>query len=1114
MKIHCVLQNPSVKTHLEDLTELVGLQLQASGKRPSFENVFNTLREIGVETDLQTTAHIYSYKFDLTDPLYTTQKRLDALSGATQNRILKKTHTLLKKKELGRDAISIDVAVQLAKMIAPDVGSDPTVQRLIRDRMLKYAKKVAEIKNAPIAGKTSDQILLEALTVDNNQPLASPFGPLGYLQTGADAFAELQQEFADLAANAGSPFQAAQIQDFAARLSAAQYSLMVSHAETQKIIYDVLKDAGLTKEITTKTGPKTVIDWKKVYADNRGSAVLFREIFEKRLTPTGTRLYTDVDIDRIVTALSQEADATLRQKRQSALDAANDRAEKQKPNKRVTDLDRLLDLYDLGIFGQARQSALLKVLGVSASTQKNIDKVESLMRITHGAMKTPITKWSRTFIKTLDREIEREIELMEEGTSAKLKFIRNLLFIFQLNSAIILQNIQNILENIISAIIELGVTALTDRAAAMDTIQIFMNVWADTALGGVREGDDLQNAFSNSAGLSERFSIQNATSMTDKIWTALSATSNILLGSFDNAFKSSLIHMAVISNTKKMLVKNGFTKGEANIMVNQALHGNGPEIASAAKQLTGDLKRAGMRVTKATENRIAAELSYSNLANPQFFKTLVDDAILQGTVRPVMSSFEGLNEPLMRATIAASASSAGKGLGHEADNLLLQPLTYVNKLAAEQVKEGRKKEGTGAIVNAEIMRAGLTALTRFRGGSLRWMALGLQKASGLSFVQTAIEESVRTKWGKALKGDFKNASGWFDLSFDNVDTDSGDVELMTKSLARYQSLRRRLARETAIPILSYTIGYQVLLPYLLEKFTEEADVDDDDKEAEAYAKLGKWIQDDPARKRWFQKVLPLAVYNYLVFQTKTVFGKTSVRSEPRAPEMMDAFDRKMFFGMLTTGYSPPSFTLFEDKLQNELNKDNPEGADIVLADYIGNLLNFGALLKNYELNSNAIKALRGESTRLSDEQKRNVKPEDWKDAFVKSQVDLKNYEKWSGNDRGEISNIGPLILAEYERTGNAKFLPPMVEASITYGGIKYPFEDTFEKKEYIKFVEDFRRIFIDTQLNNYPPGYWDKMPEDTKIAILEAFYEGARELADAEWLKAHPMPSGLQKEVE
>lgn len=90
MEINCVLQDPSVKTHLEDITELVGLQLQADGKRPSFENVFNTLIDIGVEVDLQTTAAIYSYRFDLSDPQYTTQKKLDALSGATQNRIIKR----------------------------------------------------------------------------------------------------------------------------------------------------------------------------------------------------------------------------------------------------------------------------------------------------------------------------------------------------------------------------------------------------------------------------------------------------------------------------------------------------------------------------------------------------------------------------------------------------------------------------------------------------------------------------------------------------------------------------------------------------------------------------------------------------------------------------------------------------------------------------------------------------------------------------------------------------------------------------------------------------------------------------------------------------------------
>lgn len=104
------------------------------------------------------------------------------------------------------------------------------------------------------------------------------------------------------------------------------------------------------------------------------------------------------------------------------------------------------------------------------------------------------------------------------------------------------------------------------------------------------------------------------------------------------------------------------------------------------------------------------------------------------------------------------------------------------------------------------------------------------------------------------------------------------------------------------------------------------------------------------------------MYNYLVFQTKTVFGDTSIKPNPQDPEVLDAFNRHMFYNMITSGYSPPSFTLFEDKLQNELNKDNPEGADAIVGDFFGNLLNLGAIFKNKELNTNAIKVLRGEGT--------------------------------------------------------------------------------------------------------------------------------------------------------
>lgn len=1115
LKIHCVLGDPTVKKHLEDVTELVGLQLQADGKVPSFQNVFNTLREVGVEADLQTIAHIYSYKFDLTDSQFTNQKKLDALSGKTLDRIIKKTHTLIRKKELGRDALAIDVANELTKLISPDVGSDPTVQRIIRDRLLKFAKRQAEIKGKKIEGKTTDEILKEALTIDSKQPLNSPFGPLGYLQTAKEAYEELQQVFKDVAETAGSPYQAANIKEYADKLAAAQYSLMLSHAETKKIIYDVFKEAGLTKELQTKTGPKTVIDWKAVNSSETGSEDMIRTVFSSKVDGSGNPLYTVSDIDRIVEAFQQEVKDVRTAKRQAALDAANDRAEKVKIPSSKTDLDRLMELYDLGIFGQARQAALLKVLGVTSSTLGNIKRIENILRLTNNATKTPITKWSRSFIKTLDREIEREIEEMEEGQSGKLMAVRRLLFLLQLNSALILTNIQNIIENFISALLEAGIAALSNPRAVVDAAKIFTNVLIDSGLGGVREGDELQNAFNTSAGLSERFSLQNAKSFEDKFWAGINALPTLLLSSTDNAFKSALIHLRVVRAAKNTLVKGGMTKEEANIVLNDVLHANGPEIMDHAKILTGALKAAGVRVTKATTNRIAAELSYGNLASGNVFKDITDQAILRGDLKPNPEGWGPIGEPFVRSIISAAASTAGKGLGHEADVWLLKGVNALNITASEEVKKARKKGGTDALVDAELQRAGLAAVTRFRGGNLRWLILGLQKVSGLLLAETVIEETIKTRWGKAFKGDFKEAKGWFRLNFDSVDTDSGDEIKMTESLSKYMSLRARLARQTLIPLLSYTVGYHVLLPALLAAFGTAAGAGDDDKEATAYAKLGRWIDEDPARKRWAQKMLPLAVYNYLTFQNKKVYGEVSEKKNTNPPRILDPFDPALNIGFLTSQYSPPTITTFEDRLQTQLNKDDPAGLYPTLGEFMGNLLNLGAPLKMYDINSNAIKALKGESTRLSPEQKRNIKPEDWVDGFIYSQVNVAFYEYLSGHEKGNVANIGDRVLQEYALTGDSDLLPPLVDAKLTSEEeddkgkkIEYPFNGQAEKAEYVKFVEDYRKKYVDEQIGYFPD--WDSMTKAEHIELLKEFYQEARSEANDEWLYTHPLPSGLK----
>lgn len=957
--INCLLNNLEIIPNLKKIVEYTGYNLAANNKRPTIEAVYNNLRKAKLEVDIQTVSHLYEEVFDLNDETFSSADEVNEARGQTFRRIANKREALVRQNQIGKDSPVVAAAAQLANMINGDLSSAPTIQKIMQDRLVKASKRIMQLEGKTLQGKTTEEILREVLSLENK----NPYYVLGAMENAETLFKELQSEFSDLASIAGDHFQEQEIIEYAEVLEESAYGLLLSTPEMQMIIRDTLKEAGFAKEIKTKDGVRTVVDWKKVTTAD----IDFRETIKNVFSKKG---FSAKEVNRIATDLEGEFSELQQAKISQALFTANKKAANNvKDYRQQSEMNKLLELYQLGIFNSSSQQALMKVLGVTEASQKQIAVIQTLMKQYNAAIKQPMSKWSPTYIKTLQREIENIIEQIEEH-DARLKALRIWGFVSQLNGTAILANLQNITENTTSGLVEYMITLARNPKQAIESAKVFWNVFTDIIGGGVREGTELSNAFNTSGNFEDRFNFETAKTPKQKMVAAVSTISRTLLSSFDNAYKASISHLLTINTMRKVLNQQGLSNHDSATVVNEIYFGNRTQIEDMSKMLAENLVGAGVKNVGDKWKRIAGEISMANLlSDGQFFNDTINRLEKSGAIQ-TGNKIE-LNEKLIKAIRVSAEATASKGLGHEADAWALQLMDKINAGLNEKITEARKNNDKDALIRAEIGRNAYGMINRFRSGALRWMWLSFQKASGIALIQTLITDVALNK-GKYL-------------NFDNLRLTSENENEIVEDLSKYLALRQRLVRETLVPFLSYTVGYGAILPMLLALRGE-----DDDEEG--YGALAAWIESDPARKRWFQKGLPLAVFNYLDKQTKNVYGVVSVREDVKKPSWSDVIDPEIAVNALVNTFNQATVARLAEDTKRELNKT--EGNYLVPAGkFVGNFLNLGGLLKNYQLNADAIKVIQGKATKLSKKEYDEIKPDNFIDGFLYNSLDQQNYKR-------------------------------------------------------------------------------------------------------------------------
>lgn len=957
--INCLLKNLEILPNLRDVVEDIGYSLAADGKSPSIKSVFRLLRAAGVEVDIQTLSNIYEDTFDLSDPIFSSQEEIDEARDQAFNDLLEAEAEEIKYLQIGKDKPSVAVADKFIKALKIIEERIPSVQRLMQDRLAKAAKRATGLKSEKADKKTSEQILREVLQIEK----PNDFSGLGRMENAETLWQEFKKEFIAMAKELEGKddvYSAQKLLEYAEVLEDATYKFFMSAPEVQQVIGDTLKESGFSKTINTKSGSRSVVDWAKlISAGGFDFTKAVKDVF-------GKKGFSESDTDRIANQLLSDYNAMRAAKIKVALDTKNKDTKRQTPKSAI---NRLNTLYNLGIFNNANKNALFKLLGVSNVTQARINRLNNLMKIYNQSVQHPVTKWTTSYIRTIQREIENIIEQSEESREGLVKLVRQWGFFSQWNNSFLLSNPQNIAENTTSGIMQFLMTSLTSPKAAFEAAKVVGNVWSDVAQGGVREGHELYNTFNSSGNLEDRYNVETAKTTGDKIKAYAALLPRVALSAMDNSIKAGLVHEMGVGTLKKVLMRQGLTASEANTIINDGFYGNKAEIEAVAKQLENNLVAMGVNTARGKWKRLASEMAWANmLTDGQFFHETLDKLKQQGQVRQSVNPT--INEPLLKAIRGAAETAASKGLGHQGDSMIVQFMDAFSQYFSGKVTEARQR-GSG-LAWAEIQRNVFANVNRYRPGSLRWWWLSFEKSSGLALLQTLITDVLLGK--RILGGNY--------FSFKTLDV-SDTNDNLEEDLAKYLSLRQRLVRETVGPVFAYTVG-NIVLSSVLSSFGGA-----DDKER--VFEFAKWMYEDDARKRWLQKLLPPQTYNYLTsIAWRDQFGnvKTKKIEDIKDPkDLRNLIDAENVLRNFANNFSEANVNRLFRGLQKSLGQGDTGGVEV--GQFIGNFLNLGGALRSGQIWKDAFTS----DPRMSKEEWKQIKPETGWEGFLQQTLNEDLYER-------------------------------------------------------------------------------------------------------------------------
>jgi len=719
---------------------------------------------------------------------------------------------------------------------------------------LKKAVQATVGKNRNELSKKGKDIADKIRRLKLNKDVARADLSLGAYDLAIEAIAQLVEKGATVAQAIKNVLSDVKYKDIDADKLRQDILGVVNTPRIKDVVKQALIDAGFSREITvTKNAKdangndiidadgkkkkvketKEVLDWNKL-TGRMNSVEALRSNVEGKLKEQG---YTDSQIEEISNELETEYKRLTEYIADKALTELERRNQIPKPVNRKSDLDRLVDYHNKGLFGESAKGyerLINKIVGITKREQDVLDKIEAEIEKIKNLREVKIDgsfpdaqsiESQASYIAKSIRNIIAWANLV--NSPLKLKAITILSDIAGISRAAVLGNLYNAFQNIYSNNRAGFLARMKFKAKGYWTPELNdafnelkKTVTSDVLLNRGLDFGDTVSPFSNHSIFIEKIKdyinkkYPEGVKRQRAIGVLNTFEGRLFLNVMDSRFKSKIVNIDFVMNLVDVLTseragKSKMTKEEAVNFVSESLTGVNLEKAKVlAKKFIDDVN---------------AMKEGTLLKNEDNIKRLAFDIVRENLTSGNNFTMDEIND-----IYQASMKSGGVNIGHESNNIVSEELKSLNNRIEKKIEDAMKeKDYDKATKYATYGFISKNILYPYMSGGLNWAVLEAEAGTPLGLATGAYKS-------------YKNK---------NIDllTDVGKKR-MKEDLINKRDAESKLFRGiwgTSIAISAY------LAYYGLQAVSGIGDDDEENKR-----NFNKYLREHPEQRKIFDKFSP------------------------------------------------------------------------------------------------------------------------------------------------------------------------------------------------------------------------------------------------------------------
>lgn len=851
LDISCLIRNTTLRNDLNDLVEFIAYSRVAKNLDAGIQSIYNDIRMNGIEVDLQTVGFIYNdvlpktyaqFNSDHDVNNYVLKSYEDAI-----NRAARLEAPEAQERQIGQNSPDLEVVNGILNMFTKlnTVPSDPIYSdmRMMQEALWKGIQRKLTLTNnsIPKTQKDWEELLTQALGYEK----LGMNDINGRLNGIADLYDSMKTYLADASKEMearGDFATSEKWQEMTDKLKAASYSLLFSKGEAKSFITSIMKEAGYGKKL--KNG-KTVIDWNKL-SNETGSVLDLYNNIDWVMTDKG---YSRSVIDGVQDSFTNELNdlnAKIMDWRLKQMDNKSEALNR--ASNRKTDLKRLAELNNLGIFQSAHDKLLNSLVGISDLQAQDLDDLEQLSKAASDLYremdKAPYGSdiFASSALQTIQRHIDRIVQRNINNKTRLMKIMSAIKNFMDILMTGMLMGPLTIIENWLSGIKEIASPLLFGKSKLKnkEDRQVYKSVLMDVLARGQSFGEEIgsfapRELYSNSLRL--KWKDATAKERAESVLYIMMAPARIGLLGFDSANKAVITNKTFYNSMYKALTQNGKTESEAADILNTALHGQSFEKAKE------DAEKLLNHINTSLPSK------YPIPVNPNTITRLANDL-----VKANLNTSGVITNEMIESTLKGSYHVAGYGLGHEANNLLSKGIKSVRDRMVQKEEKLRTAKKWDRLAWHKLGSTFTNGMVlRFLGGATNWVVLRAQSGLGLG-----LASGFMGKWDE-------------DIDFKNADT-------IKESIKEREGARNQIGR--AMAGISYTLmGYALMYALTrggdddrerkrkrleeLTRFVQTPEVKEEIKKLTAEVNIYRSIKSNYEGNRLFKKISPdLMLLNY------------------------------------------------------------------------------------------------------------------------------------------------------------------------------------------------------------------------------------------------------------